>query len=63
MLLGMKPDNFWIETETGLLNVPDTILGISVHNLTKNGLYSALIGLNILEGGENKYESTRLVKK
>lgn len=63
MLLGIKADTFSIQTESSQVEVPEVILGISPHNLTKNGAYSALIGIDILERSENKYESFEFAEK
>ena len=52
MLLGIKPDNVLIEIENETINVTNVICGIYSKSLTKNGAYSALIGLDILERRE-----------
>lgn len=59
MLLGIKMDKVMIITEEEKIQIPDVILGISNQSLTKNGLYSALIGLDILERRQ-KNESARI---
>lgn len=57
MLLGMKMDEVEIITEEGNTTVSNVIIGISNESLTKNGLYTALVGLEILEGGqENEFD-------
>lgn len=48
MLVGIKPEKIIIKTEEEDINVENVIIGIYEKNLTKNGLYTALIGLNIL---------------
>ena len=59
MLLGVKADSITIVTEEENIQVPNVIVGICNESLTKNGLYTALIGLEILERRENN-ESVRL---
>lgn len=49
MLVGIKPEKIVIQTEEENIDIKDVIIGIYEKNLTKNGLYTALIGLNILE--------------
>lgn len=49
MLVGIKPEKVIIKTEEEDVKVESVIIGIYEKNLTKNGLYTALIGLNILE--------------
>ncbi len=49
ILLGIKPDKILIELENETINVDNAICGIYCKKLTKNGLYNALIGLDILE--------------
>ena len=49
MLLGIKMDEVLIITEEEQIQVPNVIVGISNQALTKNGLYTALVGLDILE--------------
>lgn len=61
MLLGIKADNFFIQTENENLEIPNVIIGISTHDFTRNGLYSALVGLDILEGSKT-HESFEFVK-
>ena len=62
MLLGIKPDEVWLETEQEEICVQNSMIGIYDANLTKNGLYNALIGLDILEGS-NENELVTVVKK
>lgn len=61
MLLGIKADGFSIQAENENVEVPNVIIGISTHDLTKNGLYSALVGLDILEGSKT-HESFEFAK-
>ena len=63
MILGIKPDYFYIEKEGEKVYVPNVVIGISKNNLTKNGLYNALVGLDILEGGKTCNEFVRIVKE
>lgn len=49
MLVGIKPEKILIHTEEENVEVENVIVGLYDKNLTKNGLYTALIGLNILE--------------
>lgn len=59
MLLGIKMDEVFIIAEEEKIQVPDVIVGICNQSLTRNGLYTALIGLDILE--RRKYnESVRV---
>lgn len=62
MLLGVKVDEIVINTEEEKIKVPNVIVGISEQSLTKNGLYTALIGLEILERRDYN-ESVRLAQK
>ena len=49
MLLGIKPDRILIETEDDMVQIPDAVLGIYNGYLTKDGQYTALVGLDVLE--------------
>ncbi len=62
MLLGIKPDEIILETEEEKIIVPNSIIGIYNGSLTKNGLYTALIGLDILER-RDKNEFIKSAKK
>ena len=62
MLLGIKAENIAICTEEEKIIIPNVIVGICSQRLTKNGLYTALIGLDILERRENS-EFTRFAQK
>ena len=53
MMLGIKPDDVLIETEQGESSAAHVIIGICNSSLTKNGLYTALIGLDIFERSNN----------
>ena len=54
MLLGIKADEATIKTDENSYNIKDVIIGMYNKSLTKNGMYNALIGLDILEGGTNE---------
>lgn len=53
MLLGIRTDEIIIFTEEEEIQVPNVIVGISNEALTKNGLYTSLIGLEILERSQS----------
>lgn len=56
LLLGFKADKIIIKTEENEKQLNNIIVGIYDKSLTKNGLYSGLIGLDILERcEENEY--------
>ena len=56
LLLGFKVDKVLIKTEEKELEIENVIVGIYKGRLSKNNEYSALIGLDIIEGGnENEY--------
>ena len=58
MLLGFKPDKVILEQEEEKIQVKEVIIAIYDKSLTKTGNYTALIGLNFIEGGEkNEYIS------
>lgn len=52
MLIGTKVDEIKVKFEEEEINVTNVIAGIYEKKLTKNGLYNALIGLDILENKE-----------
>lgn len=54
MLVGIKPERIVIHTEEENIEIENVIVGLYDKNLTKNGLYTALIGLNILESHNDK---------
>lgn len=54
MLLGFKIDNMIIKEEQEEVTIENVIVGIYPKSLTKNGSYTALIGLEMLESNENK---------
>ena len=55
MIIGFRPDYIKIHTEDGERIRKKVIVGIYDNKITKNGLYSGLIGLNLLnqESKEN----------
>lgn len=56
LLLGFKADKIIIKTEENEKDLDKIIIGIYDKSLTKNGLYTGLIGLDILERcEENEY--------
>lgn len=61
MLLGFKPDKISLHLEEEVIEKTDIIIGIYEKALTKNGKYTALIGLDLIEGGK-KNEHIRSVK-
>lgn len=61
IILGFRPDYIKIYTEEGEKIRKKVIVGIHNNKISKNGLYSGLIGLNLLNEGE-KYEYNSIVK-
>ena len=51
LLLGVKVDNINIEIDEKIEQINNVIIGIYDKSLTKNGMYSAIFGMDILEGG------------
>ena len=49
MLIGIKVDKVNINFEEEELNSANVIVGIYNKSLTKNGLYNAIVGLDVLE--------------
>jgi len=62
LLLGVKIDEVMINYQETNHLVKEVIVGIYEKTLSNNGAYSALIGLNILEKGEDYNEYSRYVK-
>ena len=62
LLLGVKVEGAIINYQGIDKKIHDVIIGIYEHKLSNNGTYSALIGLNILEKGEDYDEHSRYVK-
>lgn len=62
MIVGFRPDYIQIDTPDGEEIRKKVIIGIYHHQIAKNGLYSGLIGLNLLnenieKGEKNEYNS------
>ena len=53
LLLGIKVDNVNIKLDEKIESISNVIVGIYDKSFTKNGLYSAIFGLDLLEGGKN----------
>lgn len=51
LLLGVKVDSINIEIDEKVEQINNVIIGIYDKSLTKNGMYSAIFGMDILEGG------------
>jgi len=62
LLLGFKPDSVNIKFEEEKHENIKAIIGIYDKELTKTGVYNALVGLDILEGGEFKSEHLTSIK-
>ena len=62
IIIGFRPDYIKIHTNEGEEIRRRVIVGIHNNKITKNGLYSGLIGLNLLNEGE-KYEYNSITKK
>lgn len=56
ILLGLKADNVLVEMEENNINISNVIIGIYNGNLSKNGKYKALIGLDLLDEKEDVNE-------
>lgn len=61
MLLGFRPDKVSIHIESQVIEKSNIIIGIYEKSLTRNATYTALIGLDLIEGGRLN-ESVRSVK-
>lgn len=60
ILLGIKADNVTVQMEENDININNVIIGIYNGNLSKNGKYKALIGLELLEM-ENANENAKVI--
>ena len=61
LLLGIRVDSVDIITNEAIEHVPNVIIGVYEQSFTKNGAYSAIFGLDMLEGG-NVNENASSVK-
>jgi len=61
IIIGFRPDYIKIYTEEGEETRKKVIVGIHNNKISKNGLYSGLIGLNLLNEGD-KYEYNAITK-
>lgn len=61
LLLGIKADSVNILIDEQKETITNVIIGIYDKSFTKNGVYSAIFGLDILEGG-NQNENVSNVK-
>jgi len=61
IIIGFRPDYIKIYTDEGEKIRKKVIIGIHNNKISKNGLYSGLIGLNLLNEGD-KYEYNSIVK-
>lgn len=62
IIIGFRPDYIKIHTDEGEKIRKKVIVGIYNNKITKNGIYSGLIGLNLLNEGE-QYEYNSIIKK
>lgn len=56
MLVGFRPDEVTINFDGTSINIKDVIIGIYNSAICRNGLYSGLVGLELLEGSDSKNE-------
>ena len=61
MIIGFRPDYIKIYTQDGEEIRKKVIVGIYNNNIAKNGIYSGLIGLNLLSEGD-RYEYNSIAK-
>ena len=61
IIIGFRPDYIKINTENGEEIRRKVIVGIYNNKIAKNGIYSGLIGLNLLNKGD-KYEYNSIIK-
>jgi len=62
IIIGFRPDYIKIYTDDGEKIRKKVIIGIHNNTIEKNGLYSGLMGLNLLNEGD-KYEYNSIIKK
>ncbi len=63
LLLGFIADNVIISSDEYEKNIPKVIIGIYENSLTKNKLYSALVGIDVIERNDDKNEFFAVTKK
>ena len=52
LIIGLKPDYIEIEWEDEILIIKNVIVGIYDNKLSKNNMYSAIVGLNLINSGK-----------
>ena len=62
MLIGLKPDSISIIYDDEQKEIKDVIVGIYDKTFTKNGTYTALIGLDLIQNRSEEFEYTRKIK-
>ena len=55
--MGIRSDGINIDIDEKLETIKNVIIGIYDKSFTKNGMYSAIFGLDILDGGGKVNES------
>ena len=63
MLLGFKANKVEVLQGEDIKYIENVIVGIHENQLSKKGQYSALIGLDLLEGRDGKNEFTTNVSR
>lgn len=61
ILIGIKADEVLVELEENNISINNVIIGIYNGNLSRNGKYKALIGLDLLDGKENVNENIKVI--
>lgn len=61
ILIGIKADEVLVELEENNISINNVIIGIYNGNLSRNGKYKALIGLDLLDGKENVDENIKVI--
>lgn len=56
ILLGFRPDKLKIVFQQEEKDMTNVLIGIYNETFTKNSLYTSLVGIDILEGGQENYE-------
>ena len=62
MLIGLKPDSISIIYDDEQKEIKDVIVGIYDKTFTKNGPYTALIGVDLIQNRSEEFEYTRKIK-